>query len=143
MQSGSTSTMAGQDHGPSARVVGVGRIRQCLLWPEGGSSAASPGRNASTQFMLGRARSIASRAIKPDKAPVASLAPVSHQSTARDTLRVAMSLQLLASFAKLACPREKRHLMGRSVHDVPLVPEVMLRAIAMMHVEVDDCDALG
>ena len=48
------------------------------------------------------------------------------------------STLVLASFAKLACPREKRHLMGRSVHDVPLVPEVMLRAIAMMHVEVDD-----
>ena len=46
---------------PSARVVGVGRIRQCLLWPEGGSSAASPGRNEPCEDVLAATRGVYKR----------------------------------------------------------------------------------
>src|SRR5208283_425642 len=48
-----------------------------------------------------------------------------------------------ASLPDLPRAGKERHLMGRCVHNVPVVPEGVLRAVAVMDVEIDDRDALG
>ncbi len=51
-------------------------------------------------------------------------------------------LIVLPAFASRAGAGIERHLMGRGVHDAAIAPEDVLRAIAVVHVEIDDGDAL-
>jgi hypothetical protein len=37
----------------------------------------------------------------------------------------------------------ERHLMRRAIHDARIGPENLLRAVAVVHVEIDDRDTLG
>ena len=52
-------------------------------------------------------------------------------------------LVVLAALPDRASAGIKRHLMGRTVDDGRIVPEDVLRAVAMMHVEIDDRDPFG
>ena len=52
-------------------------------------------------------------------------------------------LVMLAALADRSGAGIVRHLMGGSVHDGRIVPEDVLRAVAVMDVEIDDRDPLG
>ena len=49
----------------------------------------------------------------------------------------------LAALADRAGAGIKRHLVGRAIHDGLVRPENILRAVAVMHVEIDDGRAFG
>ena len=48
-----------------------------------------------------------------------------------------------AGLAQRSGAREERHLMGRALEQVLVRPERILRAVAVMHVEIDHRHALG
>ncbi len=52
-------------------------------------------------------------------------------------------LVVLAALAERAGAGIERHLVGRGVEHVRVAPEDVLRAVAVMDVEIDDRDALG
>ena len=49
---------------------------------------------------------------------------------------------VLAAFAAGAGARKQRHLVGRAIHHGLVGPEDVLRAVAVMHVEIDHGGAL-
>ena len=52
-------------------------------------------------------------------------------------------LIVLAAVPDLPSAGKERHFVGRNVHDGWIVPEHVLRTVAVMDVEIDDRDALG
>lgn len=48
-----------------------------------------------------------------------------------------------ARFPQRTCAGIERHLMRRSVEEILIGPENFLSTVAVVHVEIDDGDALG